>query len=158
MPKVNFLDENSTYWEQLNHSLKQKHSRWGLIELTRLMSAKKIIAIVVVALFAGVIIWANMGNNVGENTTGVTAVQSASLQKDLPTEERIPAHWLGLCKITRPPLCAPSAGQIRLWFLMEKRVSLKWFQTARTAAGQSQSVPRLEEVRLNLSKLLDKPF
>jgi len=63
-----------------------------LIELTRLMSAKKIIAIVVAALFAGVIIWANMGNNVGENTTRVTAVQPASLEKDLPTEERIPAH------------------------------------------------------------------
>ena len=56
------------------------------------MSAKKIIAIVVAALFAGVIIWANMGNNVGENTTGVTAVQPASLQKDLPTQERVPVH------------------------------------------------------------------
>ena len=56
------------------------------------MSAKKIIAIVVAALFAGVMIWGNMGDNVGENTTVGTAVQSASLQKDLPTEERIPAH------------------------------------------------------------------
>ena len=63
-----------------------------MIELTRLMSAKKFIAIVVAALFAGVMIWANMGDNVGENTTVGTAVQPASLQKDLPAEERIPTH------------------------------------------------------------------
>ena len=56
------------------------------------MSAKKIIAIVVVSLFAGVMIWANMGDNVGENTTVGTAIQPASLQKDLPAEERIPTH------------------------------------------------------------------
>jgi hypothetical protein len=63
-----------------------------LIELTRLMSAKKIIAIVVATLFAGLMIWANMGDGAGEKTTGGTAVQPTSLQKDLPAEERIPTH------------------------------------------------------------------
>jgi hypothetical protein len=63
-----------------------------LIELTRLMSAKKIIAIVVAALFAGLMIWANKGDGAGEKTTGDTAAQPTSLQKDLPAEERIPTH------------------------------------------------------------------
>ena len=63
-----------------------------MIELTRLMSAKKIIAIVVAALFAGLMIWANMGDGAGEKTTGGTAAQPTSLQKDLSAEERIPTH------------------------------------------------------------------
>ena len=57
------------------------------------MPIKKIIAIVVAALFAGLMIWANTGDGAGEKTTdGAAADQPTSLQKDLPTEERIPTH------------------------------------------------------------------
>ena len=56
------------------------------------MSLKKIIVIVVAALFAGLMIWANMGEGAGEKTTDGAADQPTSLQKTLPTEERIPTH------------------------------------------------------------------
>jgi hypothetical protein len=56
------------------------------------MSPKKIIAIVVAALFAGLMIWANTDDGAGEKTTDGAAGQPTSLQKDLPTEERIPTH------------------------------------------------------------------
>jgi len=57
------------------------------------MSAKKIIAIVVAALFAGLMIWANTGDGAAEKTAdGAATDQPTSLQKDLPTEERIPTH------------------------------------------------------------------
>ena len=56
------------------------------------MSPKKIIAIVVAALFAGLMIWANMTGGADEKTTDGGAGQPTSLQKDLPTEEKIPSH------------------------------------------------------------------
>jgi hypothetical protein len=56
------------------------------------MSPKKIIAIVVAVLFAGLMIWANTDDGTGEKTTDDAASQPTSLQKDLPTEERIPTH------------------------------------------------------------------
>ena len=57
------------------------------------MSPKKIIAIVVAALFAGLMIWANMDDGAAEKTAGDGAAsQPTSLQKDLPTEEKIPSH------------------------------------------------------------------
>ena len=56
------------------------------------MSPKKIIAIVVAALFAGLMIWANTDDGAGEKTTDGTASQPTSLQKDLPSEEKIPSH------------------------------------------------------------------
>jgi len=56
------------------------------------MPIKKIIVIVVAALFAGLMIWANMGEAAGEKTTDGAADQPTSLQKDLPSEEKIPSH------------------------------------------------------------------
>ena len=61
-------------------------------DLSQVMSPKKITAIVVAALFAGLMIWANTGDGTDEKTTDGTASQPTSLQKDLPTEERIPTH------------------------------------------------------------------
>ena len=57
------------------------------------MPIKKIIAIVVAALFAGLMVLANMGDGAGQKTAGDGAAsQPTSLQKDLPTEEKIPSH------------------------------------------------------------------
>ena len=57
------------------------------------MSPKKIIVIVVAALFAGLMIWANTGDGAaGKTADGAATGQPTSLQKDLPTEERIPTH------------------------------------------------------------------
>ena len=56
------------------------------------MLIKKIIVIVVAALFAGLMIWANTGDGAGEKTTNGAASQPTSLQKDLPPEEKIPTH------------------------------------------------------------------
>ena len=61
-------------------------------DLIRVMSPKKIIAIVVAALFAGLMIWANTGDGTDEKMTDGAAGQPTSLQKDLPAEERIPTH------------------------------------------------------------------
>ena len=63
-----------------------------MIDLSQVMSPKKIIVIVVAALFAGLMIWANMDDGAGEKTTDGAAGQPTSLQKTLPTEERIPTH------------------------------------------------------------------
>ena len=63
-----------------------------MIELTLAMAPKKIIAIVLAALFAGLMIWANMDDGTGEKTTDSVAEQPTSLQKNLPSEERIPTH------------------------------------------------------------------
>ena len=59
------------------------------------MPIKKIIVIVVAALFAGLMIWANMDDGTGEKTTDGVAEQPASLQKNLPSEERIPRAQRG---------------------------------------------------------------
>ncbi|SVC27690.1 uncharacterized protein METZ01_LOCUS280544 [marine metagenome] len=56
------------------------------------MAPKKIIAIVLAALLAGLMIWANMDDGTGEKTTDGIAEQPASLQKNLPSKERIPTH------------------------------------------------------------------
>ena len=63
-----------------------------MIELSLAMAPKKIIAIVLAALLAGLMIWANMDDGTGEKTTDGIAEQPASLQKNLPSEERIPTH------------------------------------------------------------------
>jgi len=63
-----------------------------LIELIPAMAPKKIIAIVLAALLAGLMIWANMGDGTGEKTTDGVAKQPTSLQKNLPSKERIPTH------------------------------------------------------------------
>ena len=57
------------------------------------MPIKKIIVIVVAALFAGLMIWANMDGGADEKTAdGAATGQPTSLQKDLPAEEKIPSH------------------------------------------------------------------
>ena len=56
------------------------------------MTPKKIIAIVLAALLAGLMIWANMDDGTGEKTTDGVGEQPTSLQKNLPSEERIPTH------------------------------------------------------------------
>ncbi len=56
------------------------------------MAPKKIIAIVLAALLAGLMIWANMDDCTGEKTTDGVAEQPTSLQKNLPSKERIPTH------------------------------------------------------------------
>ena len=61
-------------------------------DLSQVMSPKKIIVIVVAALFAGLMIWANTDDGAGEKTTDSAADQPTSLQKDLPSEEKIPTH------------------------------------------------------------------
>jgi len=56
------------------------------------MAIKKIIIVATTALLAGLMIWANMADGSAEKTTDGAASQPASLQKDLPPEERIPTH------------------------------------------------------------------
>ena len=56
------------------------------------MPTKKLIIAGTVLLLVALMIWANMGDGAGEKTTDGAAGQPASLQKTLPTEERIPTH------------------------------------------------------------------
>ncbi len=56
------------------------------------MSPKKIIIAATTALLAGLMIWANTGDGAGERTTDGATNQPTSLQKDLPSEEKIPSH------------------------------------------------------------------
>ena len=56
------------------------------------MSSKKAIVIVVAVLLAGLMIWANMSDGAGEKMSDGAADQPTSLQKDLPSEEKIPSH------------------------------------------------------------------
>ena len=63
-----------------------------MIELSLAMAPKKIIAIVLAALLAGLMIWANMDDGTGEKPTDGVGEQPTSLQKNLPSEERIPTH------------------------------------------------------------------
>ena len=61
-------------------------------DLSQVMSPPKIIAIVVATLLVALMIWANTDDGAGEKTTDAAADQPTSLQKDLPSEERIPTH------------------------------------------------------------------
>ncbi len=61
-------------------------------DLSQVMSPKKIIIAATTALFAGLMIWANTGDGAGERTTDGATNQPTSLQKDLPSEEKIPSH------------------------------------------------------------------
>lgn len=63
-----------------------------MIELSLAMAPKKIIAMVLAVLLAGLMIWANMDDGTGEKTTDGVTEQPTSLQKNLPSEERIPTH------------------------------------------------------------------
>ena len=56
------------------------------------MTSKKLIVIGSFLLLVALMIWANMDDGTGEKTTDGVAEQPTSLQKNLPSEERIPTH------------------------------------------------------------------
>jgi len=56
------------------------------------MTIKKIIIVATTALLFGLMVLANMTGGADEKTTDGGAGQPTSLQKALPTEERIPTH------------------------------------------------------------------
>ena len=57
------------------------------------MPTKKLIVIGSFLLLVALMIWANMDDGAAEKTTdGAATSQPTSLQKDLPTEEKIPSH------------------------------------------------------------------
>ena len=58
------------------------------------MPTKKLIVIGSFLLLVALMIWANMDDGAAEKTAGDGAAtgQPASLQKDLPSEEKIPSH------------------------------------------------------------------
>ena len=56
------------------------------------MPTKKLIVIGSFLLLVALMMWANMDDGAAEKTTDGTASQPTSLQKDLPSEEKIPSH------------------------------------------------------------------
>ena len=57
------------------------------------MPIKKLIIVGTVLLLVALMIWANTGDGAAEKTTdGAATGQPTSLQKDLPSEEKIPSH------------------------------------------------------------------
>ena len=57
------------------------------------MPTKKLIVIGSFLLLVALMMWANMDDGAAEKTAGDGAAsQPTSLQKDLPSEERIPTH------------------------------------------------------------------
>ena len=57
------------------------------------MPIKKLIIVGTVLLLVALMIWANTGDGAAEKTAdGAATGQPASLQKDLPSEEKIPSH------------------------------------------------------------------
>ena len=63
-----------------------------MIELIPAMAPKKIIAIVLAALLAGLMIWANMADNPADSISEGSTGTPVGLEKNHPTEERIPTH------------------------------------------------------------------
>ena len=57
------------------------------------MPIKKLIIVGTVLLLVALMIWANMDDGAAEKTAdGAATGQPTSLQKDLPSEEKIPSH------------------------------------------------------------------
>ena len=56
------------------------------------MPTKKFIIAGTVLLLVALMIWANMADSPAESISGDSAGQPAGLEKELPTEERIPTH------------------------------------------------------------------
>jgi hypothetical protein len=57
------------------------------------MITKKLIIVTTALLLVTLMIWANMGGGAAEKTAdGAATGQPTSLQKDLPSEEKIPSH------------------------------------------------------------------
>jgi hypothetical protein len=56
------------------------------------MPTKKLIIVVTVLLLVALMIWANVADGPAESIPGGSTGQSAGIEKELPTEERIPTH------------------------------------------------------------------
>ena len=56
------------------------------------MPTKKLIIAGTVLLLVALMIWANTGDGAAEKTADGATGQPTSLQKDLPSEEKIPSH------------------------------------------------------------------
>ena len=56
------------------------------------MTTKKLIIAGTVLLLVALMIWANMSDNPAESISDGSAGTPVGLEKDLPTEERIPTH------------------------------------------------------------------
>ena len=56
------------------------------------MPIKKLIIVGTVLLLVALMIWANVADNPAESVSEGTTGQPAGLEKNLPTEERIPTH------------------------------------------------------------------
>jgi len=56
------------------------------------MPTKKLIIAGTVLLLVALMIWANMANSPADSISGDSTGQPAGLEKNLPTEERIPTH------------------------------------------------------------------
>ena len=56
------------------------------------MAPKKLIILGTVLLLVALMIWANVADSPAESISGGSTGAPAKLEKDLPTEERIPTH------------------------------------------------------------------
>ena len=56
------------------------------------MPSKKLIISGTVLLLVALMIWANVADNPAESISGGSTGTAAGLEKDLPTEEKIPTH------------------------------------------------------------------
>ncbi len=56
------------------------------------MPTKKLIIVATVLLLVALMIWANMADSPPESISSGSTGQPAGLEKELPTEERIPTH------------------------------------------------------------------
>jgi hypothetical protein len=56
------------------------------------MPTKKLIIVATVLLLVALMIWANMADSPAESVSGGSTGQPAGLEKNLPTEEKIPTH------------------------------------------------------------------
>ena len=56
------------------------------------MPTKKLIIVGTVLLLVALMIWANVADSPAESISGGSTGQPADLEKELPTEERIPTH------------------------------------------------------------------
>ena len=56
------------------------------------MPTKKLIVVSTVLLLAALMIWANVADSPSESISGGSTGTPAGLEKELPTEERIPTH------------------------------------------------------------------
>ena len=56
------------------------------------MPTKKLIIVVTVLLLVALMIWANVADGPAESIPGPSTGQPTGIEKELPTEEKIPTH------------------------------------------------------------------